>query len=305
MKEWLLKDEKLKVGRPRLADSKVIKKAKILICISAVIVFFLCFSFFSVLKGTTPINLAKELMASKFKGVLSNENGFLVKEYYDKNSNYVIEVKVPDVIYNYSGSYTYTLYEQDGKKLKKKQEETFDKKTRNFKIKIKSLKNENKTYKIKLQIINAAKITENYAPITWGFIDASKNEDMYAYKTFTVKGYYSPVTNEEIKETKESEDKITVTTNKNEPRCFILNVPQNVEKIKVTYTDSSKKEIVLANDKNVLGKKTYCVPNQNTLSKVTFKVYTTNDDLKLSNWDVNDNYISNTYVLKPEAAYKN
>ena len=27
--------------------------------------------------------------------------------------------------------------------------------------------------------------------------------------------------------------------------------------------------------------------------------------LKLSNWDVNDNYISNTYVLKPEAAYKN
>lgn len=26
MKEWLLKDEKLKVGRPRLADSKVIKR---------------------------------------------------------------------------------------------------------------------------------------------------------------------------------------------------------------------------------------------------------------------------------------
>lgn len=305
MKEWLLKDEKLKVGRPRLADSKVIKKAKILICISAVIVFFLCFSFFSVLKGTTPINLAKELVASKFEGVLTNKNGFLVKEYYNNNSDYIIEVKVPDVIYNYSGSYTYTLYEQDGDKLKKKQEKTIDNKIRNFKIKIKSLKNENKTYLIRLQITNAAKITENYAPITWGFVSAEKNEDMYAYKTFTVKGYYSPVTNDEIKETKENENKITVTTNKNDPRCFVLNLPQAVSKVKVTYTDSSKKEIVLANDNNVIGKKTYCVPNQNRLSKVTFKIYTNNNDLKLSNWEAKNDYITNTYILKPEAAYKN
>ncbi len=305
MKEWLLKDEKPKVGRPRLANDKVLKKAKVLLFISIIILFFLCFNFVSVLKGTTVTDLAKSIIASKFSGLLINENGFLVSEYYNDDSNYVIEVEVPDVIYNYSGNYTYTLYELNDNELTKIEENTIDNETRSFKIEIKSKKNKNQTYQIRLQITNASKITKSYAPLTWSFVSAEQNKDMYAYKTFTVKGYYSPISLSEIKEAKESENKITLKTTKADPRCFILNLPEQVSKVKVTYTDSSKREIVLADDEDVSGKKTYCVPNQSILSNVTFKIYTQNSDLKLSNWESKDDYITNTYILKPEAAYKN
>ena len=42
---------------------------------------------------------------------------------------------------------------------------------------IDSLKNQNKTWKIKLQIINASKISETYEPAGWSFMDSSKSED--------------------------------------------------------------------------------------------------------------------------------
>ena len=41
MKEWLLKDEKNKVGRPKLANDEVLKKAKISIAIGLIISFIL------------------------------------------------------------------------------------------------------------------------------------------------------------------------------------------------------------------------------------------------------------------------
>ena len=80
MKEWLLKDEKNKVGRPRLANDEVLKKAKISIAIGLIISFILMFSFFSILKGTTPTKYAYSLTLEKLFGELTNKNGFIVSD---------------------------------------------------------------------------------------------------------------------------------------------------------------------------------------------------------------------------------
>lgn len=305
MKEWLLKEEKNPVGRPRLADEKVLKNAKILIAVSLFLIFFLCFWFLSVIDGSTPINYAKKIVSSKLQGVFENKNGFIAKEYYD-DSNYVIEFKITDKVYGYSGSYEVTIYELDGKSWKEKDVKTFDNKTRNFKVRVDSLKNENKTYRVKFQIKNASKIDEPYAPFGWSFVNASKNADKYAYKTFTVKGYYSPVLKEEIDEANKSKNKVTISTNKNDPRCFNVSLTTGTFKINVKYTDEQGKKVLLSNDKEVTGEKTYCIPNQKTLSNVTFKIYGENiKKLMLSNWEYTGTYITNTYLLKPEAAYKN
>ena len=141
-------------------------------------------------------------------------------------------------------------------------------------------------------------------------MDSSKSEDKYAYKIFTVKGYYSPVTKEEIKEAKNNKDKISVSTNKNEPRKFILSLPtNNIYDVKVTYTDVSGKSVVLKEDSDITGNISYNIPNINRSSLVTFKVSGFNTSrLKLSSWkeetDKNgDEMIKGTYVLKPERAY--
>lgn len=306
MKEWLLKEEKNKVGRPRLADEKVLKKAKLLLAFSVLFTFFLCFSFFSVLNGSTPSEYAKELLSAKLQGVIEKKDAFLVNEYYNDNHNYVINFKITDVIYAYSGSYVITIYELENNDWKESQTKEFDAEERDFKVVVKSLKNENKTYKIKFQIKNASSITRSYAPYGWSFVNGDTNEDKYAYKTFTVKGYYSPVSLDEINEAKESNNKITVTTTKKEPRCFIVSLPSGEFKINVKYTDDSDKKILLESDSSLTGEKTYCVPNQNKSSNVTFKIYADNvKKLKLSNWQDGDGYITNTYLLKPQAAYEN
>ena len=141
-------------------------------------------------------------------------------------------------------------------------------------------------------------------------MDSSKSEDKYAYKIFTVKGYYSPVTKEEIKESINNKDKISVSTNKNEPRKFILLLPtNNTYDVKVTYTDVSGKNVILKEDSDVNGNISYTIPNINRASIVTFKVKGFNtSSLKLSSWkeetDKNgDEMIKGTYVLKPERAY--
>lgn len=311
MKEWLLKDEKKKVGRPKLASDDVLKKAKISMAVSLVICFVLMFSFFSILKGTSPTKLAYSLTFEKMFGMLENKNGFLVNDFYDSNDNYVMEFKVPDVVYNYSGSYKYTLYELSNNEWKKTESKSFDNETKSFKVKIKSVKNQNKTWKIKLQITNASNIKKSYAPASWYFNDAEKSKDMYAYKVFTVKGYYSPVTNEEIKLANKNQDKITIETKKGDPRTFILNLPNGNYNVIVKYTDASSKEVLLANDKNVTGTLKYSVPGLNRSTKVSFKIYGSNvNELKLSNWKYVENskkgnYITNTYILKPENTYKN
>ena len=98
MKEWLLKDEKNKVGRPRLANDEVLKKAKISIAIGLIISFILMFSFFSILKGTTPTKYAYSLTLEKLFGELTNKNGFIVNDYYDDNDDYVMEFKIPNIL---------------------------------------------------------------------------------------------------------------------------------------------------------------------------------------------------------------
>lgn len=309
MKEWLLKDEKKKVGRPKLASDDVLKKAKISMSVSLVICFILMISFFGILKGTSPARLAYSLTFEKIFGALENKNGLLVNDYYDSDDNYVMEFKVPDVVYNYSGSYKYTLYELNNNEWKEKENKSFDNKTRNFKIKINSVKNQNKTWKIKLQIINASNIKKSYAPSSWYFNDAEKSKDMYAYKVFTVKGYYSPVTNEEIKLANKNLDKITIETKKADPRTFILNLPNETYNVVVKYTDASSKEVLLSYDKNVTGTLKYNIPGLKRSTKVSFKVYGPDvNKQKLFNWKYIENskkgdYITNTYILKPENTY--
>lgn len=311
MKEWLLKDEKAKVGRPKLASDEVLKKAKITLALSFMICVVFMFSFFSNIKNENPFKFAYHLTFEKLFGALENKDGFIVKESYDKNYNYVMNVKVPASVDRYSGSYKYTLYEMNGNSWKEKEIKEFDKGTKSFKVTIDSLKNQNKTWKIKLQIINGAKITKSYAPSRWNFTNAEKNSDMYASKVFTVKGYYSPVTIEEIKEAKKSKNKVTITTEKANPRNFILDLPDGTYDVKVKYTDMNSKNVILADDKETSGIKEYNVPNVNKSTLVTFKIYSSKlDGLMLSNWTKETDkdgkiYITNTYVLKPERAYRN
>lgn len=312
MKDWLLKEEKNKVGRPKLADENVLKKAKMSIFFSILLCVFLSFYFYCNIKGEQPLKFAYHLTLEKVFGAIENKDGFIVSYKYDNDYNYVMEFNVPSSVSNYSGSYKYTLYEMDKNTWKEKETKEFDRNTKSFKINVKSLKNQNKTWKIKLQIVNASSIKKSYAPAGWSFVDSDKNSDMYTYKVFTVKGYYSPVSLNELKEAKKSKDKISVDTKKNDPRCFVINLPANeTYDIKIKYTDLNNKSIILSDDKVVTGTKTYKVPNLDRTSLVTIDVYNSKiSSLKLSNWkektDKGGNtYITNTYVLKPEAAYKN
>lgn len=310
MKEWLLKDEKAKVGRPKLADETVLKKAKLTICLSLFLCVLFSFYFAGVITGENPLKLAYHVSLEKVFGAIENKNGFLVNYKYDDNYNYVMEFKIPQTIDRYSGSYEYTLYEMNENEWKEVESKRIDKGTSAFKVTVKSEKNQNKTWKIKLQILDAAKIEESYAPAGWTFMNAGENKDMYAYKVFTVKGYYSPVTLEEINEAKKNQDKITVTTERSNPRLLTINLPDSsFYDVKVTYTDTYSKKVVLVDDKEVSGKNEYEVPNINKITNATVKVYGDNlSSLKLSNWkedkDKNGNsYITNTYLLKPEQTY--
>lgn len=305
MKEWLLKDEKAKVGRPKLALDETLRKAKIFVSFGFISAFMLSFFLFCQLKGQSPLQTIYSVSFEKVLGVIENKNGFTVKEYYNKNDDYVMEINIPETVRNYSGNYKYTLYKLKNNEWKEIESKDYNNDASSFKIIIPALKNNNTTWKIKLQIINATKISKSYAPSKWQFNDATSCKDMYAYKVFTVKGYYSPVPKEELKLLKTSSDKISINTNKNNPRCFILTFPdEDLYDVEVRYTDISSKEVLFKNDKGINGKQTYCIPDMKRSSKVTFKVFGNDiNDKKLSNWKSNNDYITNIYILKPSSAY--
>ena len=305
MKEWLLKeDDKYKVGRPKLANSRALKTAHISIGVSLCLCFILFLSFIANIKGESPLNLAYKISFEKMFGAIENKNGFIAKEYYDKNSNYVMELKTSNKVDSYQASYKYTLYRLSNNEWKEYKTKEIKKGTKSFKIKIASLKNKNVTWKIKLQVVNGSYVDKSFAPGGWQFTDSKENDQKYASYVFTVKGYYSPITLSEVKEAKKNTDKIRIETNKNNPRIFIFKTPVEV-KVQVTYTDSSKKikmkPVVVTNEEQ------FKIPNLSRLSQVTFKVYGSNlDNKKLSNWTLSEDntYIANTYLLKPESAYK-
>lgn len=150
MKEWLLKEEKNKVGRPKLAGTSVVRKAEILIAFSLCICFVLAFCFICELEGTDPKKRAYTLTIGKLTGNIKNPNGFIIKDYYDKDYNYIMDIKIPESIKNYSGSYKYTTYYLSNNGWKEKETKPFDK---DIKIKLESKKNKNVTWKVKLQIV--------------------------------------------------------------------------------------------------------------------------------------------------------
>ena len=317
MREWLLKEEtKNKVGRPRLASSSAVRKAKIWIISCLFICVILSFGFICVLKDVNPFIYAYSLTFEKLTGALQNQNGFLVNENYDSDGNYVVEVKPSSEVSSYSGCYKYVLYKLSGSKWNKVKTKQYDSKTKSFKVKIDSKKNKNETYKIELYILNAAKIDSSFAPYGWRFSDSSNQNKKHAYKVFTVKGYYSPVGLNETNEAKDKKSVIKVSTNKKDPRVFIIDVPGYEYNLIVKYTDENDKEIVLKNDKEKTGKKSYEIPNVNKTTKVTFMIWPkgiNRDDLKnisLSNWNVKKDkdgkyYVTFSYDLKPERAYQN
>lgn len=313
MKDWLLSDDKAKVGRPKLADNDALHKSRLLIILSVIISLLMLFTFVSIINNSNPLDYAYSLTLAKIFGEKENNNGFLVKSYYDKDSNYVLEVKASEQVESYSGSYRYTTYYLKGEEWVLKDTVDIPLNTNSFKIKIDSLKNKNKTWKVKLQIVNASKITKSFAPTGWTYQDGTKAEEKYTYKVFTVKGYYSPVTYEEIKEADKSTSKVTIITNKDNPRKFILNVPNNNYDVIVKYTDKTGKKVVLKSDTGVNGVTNYEVPNMNKATEVTFNVSINGvlnlEDYKLSNWTIKNingtSYLTNTYVLKPESAYNN
>lgn len=317
MKDWLLKtDTKNKVGRPKLADDKVVKKAMILIAFCLLLCFVLGFSFVCQVKNINPIKQAYSLTFSKLFGSLQNKNGFVVKEDYDNENNYIMEIKPSAVVNSYSGNYKYVLYKLIGSSWKEVETKEYPYKTKSIKVRINSLENKNETYKICLYILNGSKINKSFAPTKWQYSDSSNQAEKHAYKVFTVKGYYSPVKPSEAKEVNSKKGVINVSTDKTNPRLFTLSVPTYNYRVLVKYTDEVGKEITLEDNKEVINESVYKIPNVNKISTVTFMVWPYNiskkelEKIKLSNWNLEtdengDYYIKGVYTLKPEKSYKN
>lgn len=317
MRDWLLKtDTKKKVGRPKLADDREVKKAVVLIAFSLLLCFILGFSFVCQVKKINPIDQVYSLSFSKLFGSLQNKNGFMVKENYDDENNYIMEIEPTAIVNSYSGSYKYVLYKLTGSSWEEVETKVYSKKTKSIKVKINSLENKNETYKISLYILNGSKIKKSFAPIKWEYSDSSNQAEKHAYKVFTVKGYYSPIKTSEAKEVNSKKEVIHTFTDKINPRLFNLSVPFYNYRTLVKYTDEVGKEIILEDNKSNIGKSVYKIPNVNKISTVTFMVWPYNiskkelEEIKLSNWKLEidsngDYYVKGVYTLKPERNYKN
>lgn len=313
MGQKFLKEEKAKVGRPKLAEEDFVKKAKVLIAISFLTCVVMTFSFISIMKGLSPFTYAYNITFKKLLAMSDNPNGFMVKDHYDKDYNYVMEIKIPSAVDRYSASYRYTTYYLKNNSWIKGEVKEFEKGTKLIKVKIDSKKNENTTWKIKFQLVNGSPVKESYAPFSWKFVDAKNAKDKYAYKIFTVKGYYSPVSLNEIKEAKKESDKIMVSTTRKNPRKLNLNLPYGTYDVMIKYTDVNGKDVVLAKDKSVTLKKVYEIPNFERSTRVTINIWNSNgkiDDKILSSWKLKEDkkgkvYATNYYVLKPEKSYEN
>lgn len=312
MIEWLLKEEeKAKVGRPKLADSFVLKKAKISIAISFLMCAIMAFIFVCDIKNLKPLDVLYSNTFQRLTASSNNSSGFIVKEKYDSKNDYIIELTPSKNIKKYNGTYKYVLYELSKNKWKKVDEKIIDKKDSKIKIKIKSRKNTNVTYKVNVYILNALKIEKSFAPFSWNFADSKKTDEKYAYKVFTVKGYYSPISIEEIKEANKSKNnKIIVETSQKNPRLFTIKVPNIIYDLKIDYKDENGKIISFVNKKNISESTSYLIPDVNKLTNVTIKIWTSDvNQYKLSNWKLekdknNKEYITNSYNLKPYSNYK-
>lgn len=310
MIDKLLKEEKNKVGRPKLADSVAIKKAKISILICLLICIFLVFSFICILKGVSPLDYGYNLTLGKLTGNIKMNDGLIVDGYYNSSYDYIMDIKIKDSISKYSGNYKYTLYYLKNNKWIKSNTEEINRETENIKIKIKSKKNENVTWKIKFQIVNSAYIEKSYAPFGWKYVDSKDDSEKYIYKVFTVRGYYSPVNLNEIKEFEKDKGKIGIYTTKKDPRVLNLVLLDGKYNVKVKYTDISGKEVILANDKDIEKEISYKIPNLERSTKVTVIVGFNNSSIKnkvLSNWKISNNknnyYATASYIIKPEKSY--
>lgn len=314
MREWLLKDEKAKVGRPKLADTEIKRRAIILLLICLLACFILSFCFVCTIKQVKPVDYAIELSKSKLSGIIKNKEGFDISEKY-KDNNYIIKVKVPSTVSRYSGNYKYTLYELKKDKYKELDSKEYDNKTKEFDIIVKQKRNRNVTYKVKIELINASKVTKSFAPNNWKFQESSDKSLGYAYNIFTVKGYYSPISSKEYKEIKDNEEKINIITDELNPRNFVINSSKIKYDYSITYTDQYDKKVSVKKIENVIGKSNYVVPNINKISIVTIKIWPKEIDYKdiekykLSNYELKKDsngsyYYKVSYNLKPEANYK-
>lgn len=313
MREWLLKEEKAKVGRPKLANEEVIKQSKKMIVASLLICLVMLFSFYSYMVGSTPFKMLYSVSLEKVLGSLENPNGVMVDEYY-KDDNYVMDFKVPDNVKKLGGYYSYTSYYlKNNEWIKYDSKDIMGKNA--FKITFNSLKNTNRTWKIKFQILDGKKYDKSYEPSNWKFESATSPNDGYAYKIFTVKGYYSPVPTDEIKGFND-QSSIVIETKKKDPRKFYITLNNEYSyNINVSYTDDTNKNVILTKKENLYGLTEYKIPNLDKSTNVTFKMYVNNvndenslNKIKPSTWKVkkdknNNYYIVGTYIVKPEKAY--
>ena len=301
MIEWLLKEEKAKVGRPKLADSEVVNKAKKILVISFISCALLIFGFICSYQNVSPLTYLHHLTLERYTGSIYNNAGFNIKEYYNNDNDLIIDFKLGEL--SKKANYKYEIYKLVNNEWKKYETKSINS-SKNFKIKFESLKNKNQTFKVNLYVSSSSNIDKSYIPFSWELINTASNKKLAAYKVFTVKGYYSPVSLSEEKNATKNPNSISVLTDKNKPRSFKLDLKGGKYKVIVKYTDDTGKKVVLSNSV-VNDKKVYTIPKVNKLSEVTFTIY--GDDVtskSLDNWTTGSGYIENTYLLKPEGSYK-
>lgn len=311
LRDWLLKDDdKNKVGRPKLATQKLINKSRIMVGLALLVACILFFSFLCIIKKENPLAIVYSNTLEKVIGPINKKDSFKVKEYYNKNNDYVMSVHVPSSIRKYNASYKYTTYYLEKNKWKKDDEKVIDAYDDDFKIIFKTRMNKNITRKVKLELVGYEKEVKDYSPYNWKFIN---DEKTYAYKIFTTKGYYSPVLNTEIKE--HSKDKVYVVTNKDNPRNLIIKMPSDLTySYKASYTDNKGTITDLDKKDNVTAFSVISVPDIERFTNVKIKIWIDGydsdmlKDIKLSNWEIKtdsygNSYITNTYLVKPKTAY--
>ena len=313
-KNWLLEEEKAKVGRPKLANDELMKKSKLMLAFSLFVVLILSFFFGCLVKDVEPSKALYNLTLGKIINI-KNKNGFNVKGYYNKNNDYVMLFKLPSKIKNYSADYEYTTYYLKNNKWIEVETKKYDNDIKSFKIMFESKKNRNVTWKVKFRLVNSNKVMDDFAPYDWEFVKSDKVENTYAYKIFTVKGYYSPVTFSEIKEANKNKDKkVYVSTDKQTPRKLNVILPKdNTYTVAAKYTDSSNNETALKTYENISDSISYEIPESSKVSIVTIKIWVDGldssmlKDIKLSNWLIkskgDNSYITSTYLIKPSSAY--
>ena len=106
MIEWLLKDEqKAKVGRPKLADSSVLKKAGISITLCFLTCIVMGFMFVCNVKNLKPKDVLYSITIQKLEASVGTSDTFVVKQKYNSSFDYVIYITPSGKIKKYNGNY--------------------------------------------------------------------------------------------------------------------------------------------------------------------------------------------------------